>query len=184
MHESRYMRRGFASLAALGLVILMTACSATSKPDPSQEGSLSLSAAADEAYRCLADKGWDVTITWDGGVGVDSTSIPDAQYGLYEADSQECWGQIDARITSMSSDQIARVYDLEVATVDCLTTEGFNVDPPPSRQAYIDSFQTNRWSAYATSSASPGTLSESEWRAINESCPQPAWDLGATEQNE
>jgi hypothetical protein len=130
-------------------------------------------------YRCLVDRGWAVSITWDGGIEASSDTVPDAQVSQYEADNRECMALIDDRIMNMQPDQIEGVYSKEIATLDCLSQLGYEGDPPPSKQQYIDSFHGERWSAYGAVNIPFAELSEDDWKSLNMACPQPAWSLGA-----
>jgi hypothetical protein len=141
---------------------------------------LSLSPASNLVYQCLTDKGWNVNLTWDGGIEVSSKTVPDAQIALYDADSKECWSKIDDRILNMQPNEIAKIYRDELTTRDCLIENGFDVGTPPSEQQYIDTFQGARWSAYGDSGALTSQTPDDQWRDINKACPQPAWSLGAS----
>jgi hypothetical protein len=169
-------------MLALGVVIL-GGCSAPSSPEevdlpPSAH---SLSPAADTVYECLTRKGWDVSISWDGGIEASSDDIPDAQLDLFEKDSDECWRIIDERVETMSLEAIEMVFEQELATRSCLINEGVNVDEPPSKQRYLDTFHDDRWMAYGASDIDSVARDSSEWRRIAQACPQPAWALGAEE---
>ncbi|KRC62701.1 hypothetical protein ASE14_02445 [Agromyces sp. Root81] len=171
------------TMLALSAGLVLTGCAGQSeKPEPTtspvDEG-LSLSPASNEAYRCLIEKGWPVTISWDGGVGTDAGDIPDDQYELYRADADECWAPYDDAITNMSTADMKKVYAQELETRDCLIELGYDdIDEPPSEQEFIDAFPgAGRWSAYAASSGVMG-MPDSKWREVNEACPQPAWFFG------
>lgn len=166
-------------MVALALCVSASACSASEPPRSDlADGALSLAPAADVVYRCLTDKGWDVTIDWQGGIEVDSESVPVEQYDIFDADSDACWAVIDDRVKSMQPEEISEIYDDELTTRECLIDEGYSIDDPPSEQQYIDTFHGRRWSAYGNN-IPLDTLSDEEWRALNEKCPQPAWSLGA-----
>ncbi|HXH33716.1 MAG TPA: hypothetical protein VNJ54_04805 [Plantibacter sp.] len=139
---------------------------------------LSLSPASDAVYACITEKGWDVTISWDGGIGASSDTIPAAQVDQYDSDAAACWAMIDDRVAAMQPDEIEAVYLDEIATRECLIAQGYSVDSPPSRQQYVDTFFTTRWTAYGESDAMSPRNDEDTWRALNETCPQPAWSLG------
>lgn len=166
--------------ATAAVFLLLTAgCSAAVAPVPtaSSDVGLSLSSASNEVYKCLTDKGWTPTLTWDGGIEVDSETVPEAQWDLYDADVDECWAVIDNRVAQMQPDAISDIYASELDTRDCLVARKIDVGVPPSEQEYIDTFHAVRWSAYGDSNVQ--SLPEDEWRATNEACPQPAWSLGA-----
>lgn len=167
----------------VGIVIatafLHVGCTQTSDVELElEEGSHSLSPAADAAYQCLLDQGWDVTIDWDGGIAADSSSIPEAQVSIYEQAVIDCYTPIDDAILAMSEAEIAEVYLDELKTRECLISEGYNVGAPPSEQTYVDTFQTAPWSAWADAQISQDGLSDQEWQQLNSKCTQPAWSLG------
>jgi len=163
-------------------LIGITGCSSPEPPKPivSYEPGESLSSASNYVYKCITDKGWSVTQSWDGGIEVSSEDIPAAQVDLYRADSDACWAQIDNRIASMSTTEISDVYELELATKDCLEAHGYEVGSPPSEQSFVDTFFGDRWSAYADSDVLSAMNDDAAWRKVNEECPQPAWSLGVS----
>ena len=182
---ARESRMGVVSLTAfLGIALGLTAGLAACTAPPSAQGNssatenLSLSPAGDQAYRCLKEKGWDVTLTWDGGIEASSDTVPAGQKESYDADSQECWGKIDARIAAMTEAEIRKVYTSELTTLACLADLGYAVEEPPSEQAYVDSFHGRRWSAYTATDFPEDLLRSADWKAVNEKCPQPALSLG------
>ena len=166
---------------AIGVCVGLVACApeeTTVDPRPSEDA-ISIAPVSNYVYQCLTDKGWDVTLTWDGGIEVSSETIPEAQIALYDADSEECWSVIDGRVASMQDDEIAGVYRDELTTRDCLIEQGYEVEPPPSEQLFVESFRGARWSAYGGAEIPFASLTEDAWRKLNVACPQPAWSLGA-----
>jgi len=139
----------------------------------------SLSSAGNDLYDCITEKGWDVTLRWDGGVEASTETIPQEQYNLYDADASACMAELDQRILAMTEVEIRAAYQAELATRECLVGLGYDVQEPPSEQTYIDDFFGVRWTAYGESNVSIQALSDSEWRTLNESCPQPSWGFGA-----
>ncbi len=168
-------------IAVVGTTIL-AGCSATPQPArspaPSDEPT-SLSPSANAVYDCIVAKGWDVSLTWDGGISASSESVPTEQREYFQADSAACWAEVDGRIAAMGSADIQKVYELELETRTCLIARGFSVDDPPSAQVFLDSWSQAPWSAYAASDLEAAMADESAWRELNETCPQPAWSLGA-----
>jgi len=144
-------------------------------------GAFSYSPASDRVFRCLIDKGWDVQITWDGGITAGSDTIPNAQYSSYKSDSDACWSAVDDRILAMTPAEISRAYAEEVKTRDCLIGLGYAVDEPPSAQTYADGFFGERWTAYGASSIVSRPLRDEEWERVGKTCVQPSWSFGAAE---
>ena len=139
---------------------------------------LSLSPRADQAYRCLLDKGWGVTICWDGGVDITSDEVPPDQEERYDRDAEECWAPLDEMIVNLPEEGVAALYEDELATRECLIAEGYQVDEPPSLQHFMDSFPDGWWMAYGASDVTRVMAKEDVWRAINETCRQPSWTIG------
>lgn len=136
------------------------------------------SRAAEQAYFCLKDQGWDVELTDDGAVEASSESIPEAQYDQYRAASDACWAAIDDKIRAMTPDQIRRAYVQELDTRDCLVELGYDVGQPVSEQTFLDEFFTAPWSAYGAAGFAGRHVPSDEWRAANDACPQPAGSWG------
>jgi len=187
-HATRAERLGMATRrrlllsASTALVcVFLTGCGGPSVDEQVvvPPAALSLSPAADVVYECLTAKGWEVTISWEGGIESSSEAIPQAQLDRYEDDEAACWSIIDERVQSMSSDAIAEVYEAELATRDCLREQGLDVSEPPSQQQYVDTFHGERWMAYAASDIDSVASDPAAWRRIAQACPQPSWSLGA-----
>lgn len=179
------MRRRPALFACAGAVLLLAslaACASTSDPgEEAASSGTSQSPAANVVYQCLVDKGWDVTISWDGGIEANSNDIPDAQSDTYDQASTECWAVVEDRVAAYTPERIAEVYAMELATRECLIEQGLSVDEPPSEQAYIDTFHGERWMAYMASDIDTVATDESRYKEIATACPQPSWSLGAEE---
>ncbi len=62
-------------------------------------------------------------------------------------------------------------YDRLLVLADCVMSEGQEVDPPPSKESFVESDGRN-WHPYA----GLGSLSSADFAAVNEACPQ---DLGS-----
>jgi len=166
-------------VAGAALVLSGCAVAVPSGSPVAPPNSLSLSPAGDDLYECITEKGWDVTLLWDGGVEASSETIPQEQLDLYRADMAECMAELDQRILAMTEVEIRAAYLAELVTRECLVGLGYDVQEPPSEQTYIDDFFGVRWTAYGESNVSVQALSDSEWRTLNESCPQPSWGFGA-----
>jgi len=179
--RSRHMLKRVACAigAAVMLVVIVGCAPAGDQPSttPTQEG-LSLSPRADQAYRCLVDKGWPVTISWDGGVDITSDDVPAGQEERYDQDAEACWAPLEEMTRDLSQEGIEELYEEELATRECLIAEGYQVDDPPSKQRFLDSYPDERWMAYGASDVTRAMADEESWRAINETCRQPSWTIG------
>lgn len=117
---------------------------------------------------CLADKGWSARMDWGGTI--DYGPVPDSQRSVLRSDAQACseesgWGDL----TRFSVEQINDIYDLEVATYQCLLALGKSPTEPPTRQRYVDTFGTaEQYYAIRDIPADPSTV---------KACPPPTWFL-------
>ncbi|RFA21067.1 hypothetical protein B7R25_06650 [Subtercola boreus] len=153
----------------------VTACgTGSAHPEPTVESALSQSPVADALYRCITDRGWTVTLTSDGGIDASSDTIPKEQYDRYLADTWACNSEVSARFP-VDDRQKHLLYGAELAERDCLEAHGYAVDEAPSLQTFLDGYESRAWSAMASSDVArlSQTMAESEWEAINRSCPQP-----------
>lgn len=158
------------------MFVLVGCTTAPTKSARNADEASSLSPASDQVYKCLTQRGWNVTLTWDGGIEVSSDTVPTEQREAFDADANDCWAPINERVAMMSPDEIAKVYDSEVRTRTCLIALGYEVGQPPSKQSFVDSFHGLRWSAYADSNVN--AADDELWHKANVQCPQPAWSLG------
>ncbi|WP_395245558.1 hypothetical protein ACGGZK_07015 [Agromyces sp. MMS24-K17] len=180
--QARVRQRSVFPPLAVGMVALLTlaACTSPARVDETQATgeAMSVSPAADQVFKCITEKGWEVSLSWDGGIEASSDSVPQAQYDQYRADSDACWAVVDDKIRNMSPDQIRAAYTQELATRECLTGLGYDVAEPPSEQAFLDDFFIDRWSAYLAAGFGNGSLPDDEWRTVVQSCPQPSGGWG------
>ncbi|RFA15090.1 hypothetical protein B7R22_07090 [Subtercola boreus] len=173
-------RSTIARLAVLGAVALaslgaLSACSGDpGHPETTTEAPLSQSPVADALYRCITESGWEVTLTDDGGIDASSDTIPAEQYDRYLADTWACNQTVSARFP-VDDRQKRLLYDAELRERDCLAAQGYAVADAPSLQAFLDGYESEPWSAMASSGVADRsqTMSDAEWQAINHACPQP-----------
>jgi hypothetical protein len=117
--------------------------------------------------QCMAEKGWDVEVLPDGGIVSD---VPPEQISQRNQAMGECAKQHgDAGPQPPPSEEEYRqAYRELLKTAECLQAEGFEVDPAPSEDAFVES-QGAIWSPYDTITPQ----SEREWLELNAKCPQP-----------
>lgn len=172
---------GAAALAAVLLAVTVTGCAGseisaapTADTRASTSPALSQSPVADALYRCLIARGWQVTLTDDGAVQASSDTIPKEQYQLYLSDTWACNSQVAAQFP-VDDNQKHLLYAAELAERTCLQQHGYQVDDPPSLQQFLDDYDSKPWSAMASSELATlaQTMSDADWKAINQSCPQP-----------
>ena len=126
---------------------------------------------------CLGEAGFDVSLLPDGQ-GIDPTSIPEGQRvrgGVFKVAQYICEAMYTldaANSRGLDDDQLGALYDWYLSeSVECLEREGISVAPAPSRQRFVESYFTvEGWYPYASVDAMG--MGNSEWNALNASCPQ------------
>lgn len=127
---------------------------------------------------CLRDKGWDVTIEWDGGMSV---NVPSGDRSALEADEYACWGVFGGppSFAPLTEAEIRALYDYLAHDLrSCLIDLGYSISDPPNEQQFVDTYPTGErvvtdpstpWSPYLDL---PENLGAHTWREVNETCPQ------------
>jgi len=168
-------RKWLASLVLVGVAWGLVGCSG--QPQMTEE---TPSATADEyaharaVAQCLQESGWGVDFDEsDGSYGV-KDGIPEAQAGQYEADRVACEEKFPQEqgpaLEDWTAEQWSELYAREQQTAECLRNEGYDVPEIPSEQTYIDRYKNgDPWLAYAFLPV----VGESEWKRLNDACPQP-----------
>ncbi|MDR6906088.1 hypothetical protein J2X63_001774 [Agromyces sp. 3263] len=127
---------------------------------------------------CMEDAGWTIHV-----VGTESFQVPGQtqdQTPVIWEDYRACsertgWGTSDP----VASDaQLSRLYDYEVATLECMEDYGVEVDPAPTRQAFIDRIEAapDFWSAYDAIQNGPRAVEKRTGLTLeqmHEACPAP-----------
>lgn len=123
---------------------------------------------------CLAGYGFQAEVMRDGGVQY--APVAQEQSLAQREAIFRCYVRypVDPRFTAPpNAAQLAAIYDyLTGDLTECLRDLGFQPDPPPSREAFIDSMadpDAEPWHPYSTFVES---LSIEEWWTVNEACPQ------------
>lgn len=160
-------------LGGAAVVLALAGCAGS--PVPESTGNGSEQPAASEVTElvvgCLQDAGWDVILQSDGYEIRNLTEAQTASYELDEAECQEASGWNDMAAEELTPERLSVMYDDELVRADCLRAEGFDVPEAPSRQSYIDRY-TGEDPWYAYKFVEPADLSEAEWTALQEKCPQ------------
>lgn len=119
---------------------------------------------------CLAGKGWIVTVSTDGGITYEG---PAEQLEPFRAAKEQCAQEVggaNAGPTEVTEEMLRTAYSMQVETLECLRGEGYDeLSDPPTLQAYLDAHAL--WTPY---SELPLDISEADWLALQETCPQPA----------
>lgn len=120
---------------------------------------------------CLADQGFIVKVTPDGGV--ESGEIKPSQQEPYAVAFYTCQASYPLDpiyLVPLNDEQLAFLYAYDRDTLaKCLENEGYQVPARPSEQEFVQNYeQTGGWAIY--SMVTPG--SADDWYAINKKCPQ------------
>lgn len=149
--------------------------SAGAQPDRRAEADAHL--AADNRIReCLDGQGFTTRSTADGGWEFD---IPAGGEGQAAADRalDDCVAQADAPPPIQPTDEeLSKLYDALVNSENCLRENGWDVDPAPSREVFVED--------YPSLDGGEGMVDEPPWspylsvpdfslETAMETCPQP-----------
>jgi hypothetical protein len=160
-----------ARVVAIILLLLLTGCTQAPQLPLDAAPPGSISPAGDFVYTCVTERGWDVKLEWDGSIVASSESIPKEQIDLYSADVAKCTAKASEKFT-VSAAQLPGLYDAELKTLECLKHNGFpNAAKPPSKQVFIDNYDSEPWMAYSAIDLS--SMSVKAWKTLNLACPQP-----------
>lgn len=127
---------------------------------------------ASHMQACLADAGWEVEVTRDGGV---SLEVPPEQSGSYDAASESCiesWEEVYPQ-PELTDELLRELYAAELTARECLIREGYPASEPISEAVYVAEYQANggpSWIAYGV--VQQANVAQEEWFRINEVCPQ------------
>lgn len=125
--------------------------------------------------RCMNDQGIPATLTPDGA-GISAEKIPPDQNQIGFETMNACMEGLSLPPQEEANpDQLAEIYQYNLALKVCLEAEGYDVPEPPSLEVYIDTYLTDPWYAYENvNSLGP------EGVAIEALCPQqPVGGYGA-----
>jgi hypothetical protein len=117
---------------------------------------------------CLRAKGWDAKAIPGGDFTVKLHGQPEA---LEKAQTgcRNTLGFVDAG--KPTAQQISNYYAAQLKVRECLVGHGFAVSTPPSKQTFIDTFDTTKeWNPYLSESVKKTT--SDQWNHINSACPQ------------
>lgn len=142
MNPTTFARR--AGVAALACV-LVAGCSASPAPTSPSARVLPHAEARRAVQQCMLDRGWEVTLSDDGGIG---GFAPSGQEDRYEADLSECSGTVRERTyDEYSHEELRRIYESFAETRACQNGRGGPYPDPPSYQAWTES--KGSWNPYS-----------------------------------
>ncbi|MFE7845522.1 hypothetical protein ACFUTX_10070 [Microbacterium sp. NPDC057407] len=163
------MRQVFAA-AMMGLVLGMAGC-ASAPAAPSEPGPGGLTGAdpdfATNMQSCLADAGWDVDVTSDGGVQI---NIPEESESAYDAAVHDCEAVFGYDKPVVLTDaQYGKLYVALTEMVECLRDSGFTVAGIPSEQAFRDGAPFDPYGELLETEQ----LAPADFDKVQTRCPQP-----------
>lgn len=94
---------------------------------------------SDRLLSCLADAGIGVTAQSDGGYLLDPRGLSDS---AFDALNSQCADQVGPQPTPspVTAEEASALYDLNLEAMECLARLGVSVEPPPSREKYIEQY--------------------------------------------
>lgn len=116
---------------------------------------------------CMHDHGFPVTLIPPGD-GYGFGSIPPEQNQLAQVYDEACWAGLN--IPPYEDPDPAHreeIYEYYLALRDCLIAKGYDVSEPPSKEYFVENYNTDPWSPYE----SVGYVGPS-WESIQIACPQ------------
>jgi hypothetical protein len=123
---------------------------------------------------CVQAAGFEASTLEDGGVSYELP--PEEQEQALAIAQYVCLSKypLELNVEPFTDSDLRRLHDYYVSTlIPCLEQAGFTVDPAPSLESFLNSYQSNPWIPYT---AVQGQSTE-DWDAINKSCPQYPADL-------
>jgi hypothetical protein len=155
-----------AGLEADALARLTHAFPEATIPAVARERFIDIEDYAEVMAQCLNESGLNATAESDGGF---VTEIPTGQEEAYAIGDYTCHLKfpVDPRyFAPLNESQLTYLYDyLTGELTDCLETNGYDIEEPPTREAFSNS--EGDWSPY-TDLNPPGSL----WASLEKQCPQ------------
>ena len=128
---------------------------------------------------CMEADGWSVVDLGNQTFTIEGIS-PEQQTLANETYRQCSESTGWSRSTAIDSSSLARLYEYELKTLDCLESIGWEVTEAPPFEVYMERFNTsNAWSAYTeiseqmTEAEVEGNEDLPGWDEVNAMCPQP-----------
>lgn len=128
-------------LAAAVLVAAISGCTGDEDPESSAPTS---SPNIDSLAGCLHDRGWDIEVTWDDGIHY---SIPAEQRDRFRKDLDECklTAGYPKEALPMTEERAKKFYDKWLGIAECVRDRGFEVDEPPTEQAFVEALVSHEF---------------------------------------
>lgn len=138
--------------------------------------SLTFEGSRDEWYEavveCLQQEGWPAEVSDDSG-GFEIATVNAQNLAAYKGAEQRCFDKIGMPEPGPGLDDLefaSRFYDAFLESRECLLGLGFDVTPPPTREAFLELWATEPWTPYAD-------VPDARWGEAISQCPQPVVDV-------
>lgn len=124
---------------------------------------------------CLVEQGMPARVLPDGGIGWGD--IPPEQGQAQSEALYRCYVRFPTHTLfeqPLNADQLRRLYEYQAGELTaCLEGEGYTVPPPPSAEAFIESYYDPAVvTCHPYPVGDPRLGREAEWHRLNEVCPQ------------
>lgn len=109
--------------------------------DPPEDAAIDRQRRFDAMASCLTDKGFTTEVGSDGL----TTQVMEEQQEAYFEANQQCQQQVNVELgtdpatTVFTEEQLGEQYDSLLDVGECLSTAGYPVSDPPSREVWIES---------------------------------------------
>lgn len=125
---------------------------------------------------CLAEAGFQVTVTFDGGLEP-PRDLPSSQVVAYQRAEYVCYAEYPVDPSTfpppLNETEIEILYDYYVNDLmPCLEDHGYDVPSPPPMDAFKDEFATGQDLWFPYDSVPAFSLTDEKWEEINRDCPQ------------
>jgi hypothetical protein len=160
----------------VALVFALSACTSVA-PDPSpsaEPAEVGVSDSLREVKRCMEKEGFEAEFNHQGGLV--GPEMPPEQSQLWLDASWKCMEAAGMTAQNYTTAQLEDLYALEVESYQCLLDAGYPADPPPSEQAFIDSWNDRSKPPYQAISA-VAEVAPGAWNGAIAACPPPRWSF-------
>lgn len=125
---------------------------------------------------CLQREGWPAEVSDDGG-GFEIATVNAQNLAVYKGAEQRCFDKIGMPEYAALDDLefASRFYDALLESRECLLGLGFDVAPPPTREVFLETWDTGPWTPYAD-------VPDARWGEAIGQCPQPVVDVSPGDQ--
>ena len=130
---------------------------------------------------CMDRKGWDVTVTEEGGVEEHFSDM--AEFNAMMADMIACRGELGLPTGDpppLTESQAREMYQHAVETWECLRNEGFALAAPPSEDAFVEQILNlgqdgdygGLWLPWADPALPLREMTDAQYEELGRTCPQ------------